>query len=49
LGFGVRGTYDRNAYHAEKERAFEMLAAQIDRIVNPKDNVIPMSRSEVQA
>jgi integrase len=39
---GVRGTYDRHAYHAEKKRAFEALAAQIDRILNPQDNVIPM-------
>ena len=46
---GVRGTYDRHAYHAEKKRAFEMLAAQIDRIVHPKDNVIPISRNEAPA
>jgi hypothetical protein len=46
---GVRGTYDRHAYHAEKMRAFEMLAAQIDRIVHPQDNVVPISRSEVPA
>jgi hypothetical protein len=39
---GVRGTYDRHEYHAEKKRAFEALAAQIDRIVNPKDNVVPL-------
>ena len=29
---GVRGTYDRHAYYDEKKRAFELLAAQIDRI-----------------
>jgi hypothetical protein len=39
---GVRGTYDRHAYHAEKALAFEALAAQIDRIVNPQANVIPI-------
>jgi len=39
---GVRGTYDRYAYHAEKKRAFEALAAQIDRIINPQHNVVPM-------
>jgi integrase len=39
---GVRGTYDRHAYHAEKKAAFEALAGQIDRIINPRDNVIPM-------
>jgi integrase len=36
---GVRGIYDRHEFHAEKLRAFEALAAQIDRIVNPQDNV----------
>jgi integrase len=45
---GVRGTYDRHAYHAEKKQAFELLAAQIDRIINPQDNVVPM-RSEIPA
>jgi integrase len=30
---GVRGTYDRHEYHREKARAFEMLAAEIARIV----------------
>jgi integrase len=32
---GVRGVYDRYAYHKEKKRAFEALAALIERIVNP--------------
>ncbi len=37
---GVRGVYDRYAYHDEKARAFEALAALIERIVNPPaDNV----------
>ena len=39
---GVRGTYDRHEYYAEKKRAYEALAAQIDRIVNPQPNVIPI-------
>jgi integrase len=41
---GVRGTYDRYAYHREKAEAFEALAAQIDLIVNPPaaDNVVAM-------
>jgi integrase len=30
---GVRGVYDRHEYHAEKARAFEMLAGEIGRIV----------------
>ena len=39
---GVRGVYDRHEFHAEKKRAYEALAAQIDRIVNPQDNVVPL-------
>jgi integrase len=38
---GVRSTYDRFAYHDEKQRAFEALAGQIDRILHPEANVIP--------
>jgi len=37
---GVRGTYDRYAYLAEKRHAFEALAALIERIVNPQDNIV---------
>jgi integrase len=33
---GVRGVYDRHEYHREKARAFEMLAAEIARIVEGK-------------
>jgi len=39
---GIRGTYDRHEYHAEKKRAYEALAALIIRILNPQPNVIPM-------
>lgn len=39
---GVRGTYDRHEYYAEKQRAFEALAAQVERVVNPKENVVLM-------
>jgi integrase len=40
---GVRETYDRHAYHTEKQRAFEALAAQIERIVNPpQGDVVPL-------
>jgi integrase len=39
---GVRGTYDRHAYQAEMLRAFEALAQQIDRIVNPAANVVQL-------
>ena len=40
---GVRGVYDRHEYVEEKKRAFEALASQIDRIVNPQAaNVVPI-------
>jgi integrase len=41
---GVRGVYDRYEYLEEKRRAFEALAAQIDRIINPRDNVVGLGR-----
>jgi integrase len=41
---GVRGIYDRHEFYDEKKFAFEALAAQIERIVHPKDNVTPMRR-----
>jgi integrase len=39
---GVRGVYDRHEFHAEKLRAFEALAAQIERIVSPVPNVVSL-------
>jgi integrase len=39
---GVRGTYDRHKYQAEMLQAFEALASQIERIVNPTDNVVSL-------
>jgi integrase len=39
---GVRGVYDRHEYGKEKKRAFEALAAQIARIVDPQNNVVAM-------
>ena len=40
---GVRETYDRHAYHTEKKQAFEALAAQIERIINPpQGDVVPL-------
>jgi integrase len=41
---GVRGVYDRHQYDAEKRQAFEALAVQVDRIVNPSPNVVPIRR-----
>jgi integrase len=44
---GVRGTYDRHRYEAEKRAAFEALAAQIERITRPPaDAVVPISRAK---
>jgi integrase len=41
---GVKGTYDRYSYYDEKAHAYEALAALIDGIVNPRDNVTSMVR-----
>ena len=46
---GVRGVYDRHAYYDEKKRAFEALAAQIERILNPTANVVPIRNLEIPA
>jgi integrase len=43
---GVRGVYDRHEYLDEKRRAFEALAAQVDRIINPRDNVVGLKGSK---
>jgi integrase len=39
---GVRGVYDRHEYFEEKARAFEALAGQVQRIIDPKSNVVSM-------
>jgi integrase len=40
---GVRAVYDRHQYVDEMRHAFEALAAQIERIVNPPEgDVIPL-------
>jgi len=41
---GVRGTYDRHSYHEEKRRAFEALAALVERIIDPRENVVEIRR-----
>jgi integrase len=42
---GTRGTYDRHAFYAEKKHAFELLAAQIECIVNPpQGDVVTLRR-----
>jgi integrase len=39
---GVRATYDKHQYRDEKRLAFEAVAAQIDRVLNPQENVVPL-------
>jgi hypothetical protein len=39
---GVEGIYDRYEYLAEKRDALEKLAALIDRMLHPVDNVVAM-------
>jgi hypothetical protein len=46
---GVRGVYDRHEFHAEKRHAFEALAALIERIVNPKANVVQLHDARLPA
>jgi hypothetical protein len=46
---GVRGIYDRHEFFEEKKFVFEALAVQIDRIINPAPNVIPMRNLEIPA
>jgi integrase len=41
---GVRETYDRYEYREEKARAYEALAALIERILKPQDNVVLMTK-----
>jgi integrase len=41
---GVRKNYDWHAFIPEKQAAFEALAAQIDRIVDPQPNVLPLRK-----
>jgi integrase len=39
---GIRGVYDRHAFYDEKKRAFEVLASQVEHIINNKANVVPL-------
>jgi integrase len=41
---GVRGVYDRHRYIDEMRHGFEALAAQIERIVNPRPNVVSLGK-----
>jgi integrase len=41
---GVEGIYDRHTYAEEKARALKALAAIVDGIVHPRDNVTPIQK-----
>jgi hypothetical protein len=41
---GERRTYDRHGFHSEKKAALEALAEQIERILNPSNNVTELRR-----
>jgi hypothetical protein len=41
---GVKGVYDRHSYRDEKGDALARLAALVDGIVHPRDNVRPMRK-----
>jgi integrase len=45
---GVRGVYDRHAFFDEKKRAYEALAALVERIVNPPSgsNVVELKQRD---
>jgi integrase len=43
---GVEGVYDRHTYDAEKADALNVLAALVERIVNPPEgNVVPLTKA----
>jgi integrase len=44
---GVEGVYDCYSYLAEKRDALDSLAALVDRIVNPRDNVLQKPTSQL--
>jgi integrase len=46
---GVAGTYNRHSYHSEKLRCYEKLAALIESIVRPVENVVAMRTAAVKA
>jgi integrase len=43
---GVSGVYNRHDYYDEKRRAFEALALQIRKILNPEANVVSLKGSK---
>jgi integrase len=45
---GVEGIYDRHRYDVEKADALARLAALIDSIVNPRENVVTMAKGRTK-
>jgi len=45
---GVRGVYDRHKYHAEMQTAYETLAAEVGRIINPPANNVRAFRRKAR-
>jgi integrase len=43
---GIRGVYDKHEFHAEKADAFERLAAQLARIINPPEGNVRQLRKQ---
>jgi hypothetical protein len=43
---GVEGVYDRHSYREEKADALRRLAALVDGIVNPRENVHNLKRTK---
>jgi integrase len=43
---GIRGTYDLHEFRDEKRRALDALAAQVERIINPQNNVVTLHASQ---
>jgi integrase len=41
---GIEGVYDRHSYRTEKADALRRLAALIDGIISPREDVLPMAR-----
>jgi integrase len=41
---GIRGTYDRHEFQAEKADALRRLAALLETIVHPRPNVVPLAK-----
>jgi integrase len=46
---GVRKIYDRHEYYEEKKQAFAALAALIERIIDPQDNVVALRSTATSA